>query len=159
MRRFSIWIIVALSLILVGLSAVLAYVLWPKSATDTVNPPATEQPAVHTYTSANGVTIQLNEWLDTKRVTSPLTVTGSVPGSWSFEAVFPVKLLASDGEVLAEGSARLQDDWMTEALVPFTVTLTFDMPTTRETGTFVLEKSNPSDLATNNDSVEVPVRF
>lgn len=91
-------------------------------------------------------------------VASPLQVTGQARGTWYFEAVFPVKLLDADGNVLAQGQGQAQSDWMTENFVPFKATLEFTAPTTG-TGTLVLEKDNPSGLPQNADSLIVPVKF
>jgi len=96
------------------------------------------------------------------RVTSPLTVTGEARGNWYFEASFPVKLLDSRGQILAQKPAAANPpaggDWMTENFVPFSVALDFQKPTTA-TGTLVLEKDNPSGLQENADSLNMPVKF
>ena len=91
-------------------------------------------------------------------VTSPLTVTGEARGNWYFEAQFPVKLYDAQGNLLASGPAHAQGDWMTDAFVPFTVTLDFKKPTT-DTGALVLEKDNPSGLPQNEAHVSIDVRF
>jgi hypothetical protein len=91
-------------------------------------------------------------------VTSPLGVTGQARGTWYFEAVFPIKLLDADGNVLVQIPAQAQGDWMTESFVPFKATLEFTAPTT-DTGTLVLEKDNPSGLPEHADSLIVPVKF
>lgn len=91
-------------------------------------------------------------------VSSPLTVRGEARGAWYFEAQFPVRLLDADGRVLASAPAHATGDWMTDQMVPFEATLTFDRPAA-VTGTLVLEKDNPSDLPQNADSRSIPVRF
>lgn len=91
-------------------------------------------------------------------VTSPLNLTGEARGNWYFEAVFPVKLLDANGDVLAQDQGQAQSDWMTENFVPFKATLQFTAPTTG-TGTLVLEKDNPSGLPEHADSLIVPVKF
>ena len=91
-------------------------------------------------------------------ITSPLEVSGQARGYWYFEASFPVKLLDSDGNVLAQIPAQAQGEWMTENFVPYKATLEFTAPAT-DTGTLVLEKDNPSDLPQNADSLIVPVKF
>lgn len=116
-------------------------------------------PATRTFESDKGVTIELNNWVDGAELKSPFTLTGKVPGNWSFEATFLVVLKDWDGRVIAQAPATIEGDWMTEELVPFTVTLTFDSPEAYKTGTLVLEKSNPSGLPANDDSVKVGVRY
>lgn len=91
-------------------------------------------------------------------VSSPLVVRGEARGAWYFEAQFPVRLLDADGRVLASAPAHAVGDWMTDQMVPFEATLTFDRPAA-VTGTLVLEKDNPSDLPQNADSRSIPVRF
>lgn len=111
------------------------------------------------YTSEGGVKILLDDFASGKSLGSPVTITGEVPGSWSFEAVFPVVLVDWDGKIIAEGQAMLSEDWMTQELVPFSVTLEFEKPTYKNTGALILQKDNPSDLPENDDAVEVPVLY
>jgi hypothetical protein len=91
-------------------------------------------------------------------IASPLTVSGMARGSWFFEASFPVKLFDGNGELLSQGIAQAQSDWMTKEFVPFEATLIFAVPPT-SMGTFVLLKDNPSGLPENEDELHVPVRF
>jgi len=87
----------------------------------------------------------------------PLVITGRAVGPWYFEASFPVKLLDSAGNVLAEGPAQAQGDWMTVDFVPFKATLNF---TTADTsGTLVLQNDNPSGEPANAKSISIPVTF
>jgi hypothetical protein len=91
-------------------------------------------------------------------IKSPLTVAGEAVGDWYFEATFPVKILDSEGNVIAENGAKAQGDWMTTKLVPFTVTLTY--PTTvTGTGTILLQKDNPSGLPENERELRIPIIF
>ncbi|TSC62065.1 MAG: hypothetical protein G01um101448_178 [Parcubacteria group bacterium Gr01-1014_48] len=93
-------------------------------------------------------------------VGSPLTVSGEARGTWYFEASFPIDVLDTDGNVLGQGFAEAQGEWMTEEFVPFTGTITFSAPTAGVTnGTVVFKKDNPSGLPENDDSVSVPVQF
>lgn len=91
-------------------------------------------------------------------IASPLLVTGEARGPWYFEADFPVRLFDQDGHELALGVARARGEWMTEDFVPFEVTLTFTAPA-GESGTLVLERSNPSGEPRHAAEVRVPVRF
>lgn len=90
-------------------------------------------------------------------VSQPLVVSGRARGPWYFEASFPVKLLDSSGNVLAQGPAQAQGDWMTEDFVPFSATLTFT--TTDTSGTLVLQNDNPSGEPANAKSISIPVTF
>lgn len=112
----------------------------------------------NTYTSLKGVTIKVFTPAKSSFVSSPLLITGEVPGNWSFEASFPIRLINNQGVVIAEVPAQLQGDWMTTNLVPFTATLNFTNPGNGE-GTLLLVKDNPSGLAENDDSLSIPVKF
>lgn len=100
-----------------------------------------------------GLTVSPNQL-----VVSPLMVAGKVPGTWYFEASFPVQLVDANGTVLAQGPAQAGADWMTPELVPFSITLNYAQPET-DTGTLILEKDNPSGLPENAAVVRIPVRF
>ncbi len=110
------------------------------------------------YKSGQGVSIQIFVPLSKAKVSSPLNVVGMVPGNWSFEAQFPVKLKDASGTVIASAPATLTGDWQTSSPVPFTASLVFaGQPT--GTGTLVIQKDNPSGLAVNDDTVAIPVEF
>jgi hypothetical protein len=111
------------------------------------------------YVSRRGTKITLTEPNSGAVLKSPVVVKGTVPGSWSFEASFPVTILDSTGITIAQTTAKLNGDWMTDAYVPFEATLTFDTPVGGGNGTLILKKDNPSDLAENNDSVLIPISF
>ncbi|HRY52630.1 MAG TPA: Gmad2 immunoglobulin-like domain-containing protein [Candidatus Portnoybacteria bacterium] len=91
-------------------------------------------------------------------VQSPLKIKGQARGTWYFEASFPVKLIDSNGKILASAPAQAQGDWMTEDWVPFELSLSFDAPQSAS-GVLILQKDNPSGLPVNDDSISVPVRF
>ena len=112
----------------------------------------------YTYSSDKSVLIKVFLPKSSARVSSPLTVLGQVPGNWSFEASFPIKLKNSTGAVIAEGVAQITGDWLTTELVPFTAELTWDSIQSGS-GTLVLQKDNPSGMSENDDSVSIPVKF
>ncbi len=110
------------------------------------------------YTTSKGVKIYVYYPRANMKVISPMPVVGEVPGNWSFEASFPVKLTNSSGKTLAQTTAHVLGDWTTSNLVIFSAQLTF--PTqTPGSGNLILEKDNPSGLAQNSDSVSVPINF
>ncbi len=92
-------------------------------------------------------------------ITSPLSIEGKAKGFWYFEATFPVELRDENGEMIAQGYAEAQGDWMTTNFVPFTAELTFTAPAGIERGTLILRKSNASGLPEHDDAIEVPVAF
>ncbi|OGZ06506.1 MAG: hypothetical protein A2942_04835 [Candidatus Lloydbacteria bacterium RIFCSPLOWO2_01_FULL_50_20] len=91
-------------------------------------------------------------------IISPFVVRGEAPGTWYFEATFPVTLFDGNGKAITVTYATAKSDWMTTALVPFEATLTFEAPVTA-TGILLLKKNNPTDLSQYDDSVSIPVRF
>ena len=121
---------------------------------------ASEQPVGNTsYKSEKGVSMTIGSPLVDTAVASPLKVEGTVPGSWSHEGQFTVRLLDADSSVLAEGVAKIDGDWMSSNNVPFSATLTFDAPASGSTGLLVLEKANPSGLEDNADSLSMLIHF
>jgi hypothetical protein len=93
-------------------------------------------------------------------ITSPVIATGEARGTWYFEASFPITLEDSSGNVIGEGYAEAQSDWMTEDFVPYiSIPITFSPQTPGSTGTLVLYKDNPSGEADKDDWLEIPVTF
>jgi hypothetical protein len=92
-------------------------------------------------------------------ITSPLKVTGRARGTWFFEATFPVILTNWDGEIIAEGFATAEGEWMTENYVPFSADLHFRQPDYGKQGTLILKKANASGLPENDDALEITVSF
>lgn len=111
-----------------------------------------------TVTSEKGIKIKLYTPTSGSLVASPTAVLGEIPGNWSFEASFPVKLLDSNGTVIVQTPAQLIGDWTTDKYVPFSVKLIYSAQASGS-GTLVLQKDNPSGLPANDDSVTIPVRF
>jgi hypothetical protein len=95
---------------------------------------------------------------DNAVVTSPLHVSGEARGNWYFEGSFPVEVRNADGEVLAQVPAPALGDWMTEAFVPFEVSVSFDVGTATS-GVVRFIRDNPSGLSEFDTLLEVPVRF
>lgn len=76
-------------------------------------------------------TMQIDTPQPNAQITTPLTLSGSVPGPWYFEGSFPIELRSEPGEVLAEGIAQATGTWMTSEPAGFEATLDFavDEPT------------------------------
>ena len=92
-------------------------------------------------------------------VTSPLVVRGKARGNWFFEASFPVKLVASDGTIIAQTPAQAKGDWMTTDFVPFEAKVDFEYTLGRDKFpvNLILKNDNPSGLPQNDKSISVPV--
>jgi hypothetical protein len=127
-----------------------------------VSQPNTTTPEFHSTTapsiSEKGVPSVTSPKPNTK-VTSPFSVTGTVPPGWMFEGVFPVKLLDAKKKVIAQtqGKEVTPGSWSSGSDVAFRASVEFT--TAEKSGFLVLEKDNPSGLPENADSFEIPVTF
>ncbi len=147
--------------LIVILLLVICYVFWimPRqtpSVVEEVTPPIVVSDG--SMLSEKGKILFVDSPTKEQVVTSPLKITGKAAG-WYFEASFPVELQDKNGNVIAQGPAQAQGDWMTAAYVPFEATLTFTKPADGETGTLILRKDNPSGLPEHDDFVKIPVKF
>lgn len=93
------------------------------------------------------------------KISSPVSIEGRARGTWFFEAEFTVILKDATGTQLAQGTARATGNWMTEELVPFGLTLTFDKPSTTDRGELIFQASNPSGVPESAQSMRYPIRF
>lgn len=91
-------------------------------------------------------------------VASPVEITGEARGTWYFEGSFPVRIEDKNGNLLGQGIAYAQGEWMTENYVPFHCVAIFS-PKGNVGGFVVLNKNNPSDLEEYDEAVKIPVRF
>lgn len=126
---------------------------------DTGHPDAVPPIApVTQYRSKKGDMITITTPLSNATISSPLKITGKAPGSWFFEGQFSISLKDSAGNVVAKGPTDISKDWQTDGPVTFNATLKWTK-TVKGNGVLVLQKDNPSGLAKNDDSVEIPVKF
>jgi hypothetical protein len=125
---------------------------------DASQPSGTTAAIKPTYTSQKGVKIVVYAPSTGAAISSPLAVVGEVPGSWSFEASFPITLEDKSGKVVATGTAQILGDWMTDKLVPFSAKLAFS-DAVSGTGTLVIASDNPSGEVRNDDEVRIAVRL
>lgn len=93
------------------------------------------------------------------QISSPLSISGRARGSWFFEGSFPIVLLDSDRNMIAEGHVTAQGEWMTQDFVKFIGSLQFNNYIKGSNGLLVLKKDNPSGIVSNNDSIEIPITF
>ncbi len=91
-------------------------------------------------------------------ITTPVTIQGSAPGPWFFEASFPIDIVDSQKRVIGQGYAQADGEWMTTGQVPFTAKVTFKKGT-EKSGYIIFKKDNPSGLPQHNASFELPVKF
>lgn len=114
------------------------------SATSTDTGPEPLHALVQVTSPENGATVDPS-----------FTVSGKVPGNWSYEAQFPVQVMGPDNNKIGQATAHLNGDWETTNLVDFSANVTtsgYHGP-----ATLVLLKDNPSGLPENDDSLEIPV--
>ncbi len=132
----------------------------PQESREQSSPDGEETPTdEHTeYTSAQDEVVRMKKPLANDVVTSPLSITGEVRGTWAFEGDFPVELTNQSKKTITKGVATLQGDFRTKEYVSFEATLEFS-ETENEKGFLILHKDNPRGDAEKNDSVEMPVRF
>lgn len=168
----NIFLFVLLSIVLLTLASVLF--AWYKTSQPTMVPQdntqtqtAQQKPQVVTdaqpaqsneYRSPKGILIYVDSPKKNSTITSPVDISGKTPGSWSFEATFPIDVLDASRRVVGQGYATLEGEWMTEEQVPFSASVSFDQPGT-QTGFLVLKNANASGLPEHEDSVEIPIRF
>lgn len=115
--------------------------------------------------SVNDYGVSLDEPVRGSIVSSPLYMSGSAPGTWYFEASFPIVLVDWDGKTIGQGAAQAESDWMTTDKVPFKATLEFTAPECAQTtdychrGAIILKNDNPSGDPARDKAVEIPVLF
>lgn len=89
------------------------------------------------------------------RLVSPLQAEGVADNSWYFEAVFPARLVAEDGAVIAEAPAIAHSDWTVPGPVRFNVEMAFSVES-ETPATLVLSEDMPRDGASER-AVRIPV--
>ncbi len=155
------WVL-AIITILIIVAAIILFVLPGKSVAPTTDTQATTTPAttlsITAYPASAADDVKDLNIQPGGKITSPFNLTGSASG-WYFEASFPVQLKDAQGNVIAQGPAQAQGDWMTSDFVPFKITLTLPAQPAGSKGTFVLHNDNASGLPENDKSIEVPVTF
>lgn len=85
------------------------------------------------------------------KVTSPLTVEGTVINNWMFEGVFPVEL-AVDGEVVtaAPGQQQAPDNWTNPGPVKFKAVIEFTV-TEEKSAVLILKEDMPRPKSPDSD--------
>ena len=103
--------------------------------------------------------ISLNSPQPNDIIKSPLLIQGQARGNWFFEGSFPIVLTDQNGTTIANGIAKANGQWMTTEFVPFTATLTFNVPVSVNNGYLILKKDNPSDKRELDDNLDIPISF
>ncbi|MDB5237894.1 MAG: hypothetical protein JWM46_164 [Candidatus Kaiserbacteria bacterium] len=148
------WVIVVVLLVVI---VVLGYFLVATPAPSSGTQATTTTEGTGTNTGNTGGISDVTVTAPKSGATVPksFTVTGQAPGSWFFEATFPLEVRDPSGAVVGTGHATALSDWMTTDQVPFTADITvsgYSGP-----ATLVLKKDNPSGLPQNDGSMTVPI--
>lgn len=93
-----------------------------------------------------------------QKIENPVTIVGEARGGWYMSGQFPIKLMDSNDQLIANGQAIAQTSWTTEDFVRFEAEINFNLPKT-DAGYLLLEKSNPSGLPKNADFLRIPIIF
>jgi len=120
-------------------------------------------PDKHT-TSVGNVTkednsVRVDTLAPNSTIKSPMTIMGSIKGTWLFEGTALVKLLDKDKNEIARAEVKetTPGSWTSDRMVGFSATLTYSTEVTR--GYIRFEKANPSGLPENADFYEFPVNI
>src|SRR3989344_9586246 len=137
-------------LVIVGLT-------WALFAIPAPKPPitATTTPPIATSTLPLSARVVVTSPKPDAVVGDTFVVSGQAPGTWYFEASFPIKIVDKDNNFIGQGIAQAQGEWMTTDQVTFTATVTvsgYSGP-----AEIVLMRDNPSGMPENDDSVSVPI--
>lgn len=109
-----------------------------------------------TYTNSSDNLITVSLPFPGAVVGKSFSIIGKARGMWYFEASFPYKVLDRDGNVLAEGPAQADGDWMTENFVPFKIDVTVPESYIGP-ATIVLHNDNPSGDPSRDASLAFPI--
>lgn len=91
------------------------------------------------------------------KIVTPLEIKGRAKGFWFFEGSMTAELRDSAGKELGKANLEAQEPWMTESFVPFTGTLTYELPENTSGVKLYIEKANPSGLEENDKTLVIPV--
>lgn len=110
-----------------------------------------------TYTNTTADKIIVSNPYPGAVVGKEFSVLGQAAG-WYFEGVFPIDVLDANSNVLWQGPAMSQSDWMTANLVEFKADIKI---TNGYTGpaTLILRKDNPSGDPINDASMSMPINI
>lgn len=144
---FTLGVLIILAVLVVGVSVLVYSRVW-SNASYTSRPVTTvikTKPATQATNSqsAQAETVSVLTPSEQARVTSPINITGSAPGTWFFEGSFPVRLEDLNGNILTQTYAQAQGEWMTEGPVEFTSSLEYSV-SEQTSAVLVFQPDDPS---------------
>ena len=108
--------------------------------------------------TAEGLEYEMTKPLPNDELDCDFEIEGFISSSWFFEGKAPVKLINSGGAEILAFNITVDGDWTQEAMVKFKASV--ECTEKCDGGAkLVFYKNNPSDLAENDDSFEIPVSF
>ncbi len=113
---------------------------------------ATPTPGAEPFASEN---VKVSFPLPNASVSKTFTASGYARGNWFFEASFPVEIRDPQNNLVGQGIAQADGDWMTTEFVAFNAPVTIQNYT--GPATLVLKKDNPSGLPEHDDSVSFSI--
>ncbi|MES2409379.1 MAG: Gmad2 immunoglobulin-like domain-containing protein [Patescibacteria group bacterium] len=90
-------------------------------------------------------------------ITNPVTIKGSVSGTWFFEGQIMSKVVDAEGVVLGQGPLVATDDWTTVKSVGFSGVIPFTKAGTKD-GFIVISADNPREEG-DTPSFQIPIQF
>jgi hypothetical protein len=108
-------------------------------------------------------TVDVNFPAENQAVSSPVSISGQVRGTWFFEGSFPVEVYDDSNELLGSGTAQFvpsaeEPEWMTKDFVNFSGSIKF-LNTSATSGYILFKKDNPSGLTENDESFKLSIKF
>lgn len=95
--------------------------------------------------------------LANSKITSPVTISGTIPKSWTFEANFVIEIQDKNRNVIAASPSQVLFNNETDLIGKFSTLVNFD--TTAIEGYIVIKSDNPSGLPELQKTFEIPVKF
>jgi len=164
MRSNIAWFVIVV--ILLGIIAVLGWIIMGQPAAIVIPPPTPTRPQSPTTTTPIPIPatstpplssrVSVAEPAEGATVGGTFMVSGKAPGGWYFEASFPIQVRDADGNVIGRAHGNAQGEWMTNELVRFIATVNIE-GAYKGPATLILLRDNPSGLPENDDSVSIPI--
>jgi hypothetical protein len=160
-------LIVALGIIIMSIIGYAFYVTYfvaapiPQTQEDVTEQPGTIPPLVREdeifhYTNASADHIIVDLPTPGAVTGKSFSVLGRARGNWFFEASFPVELKDEQGNILGQGIAQAQSDWMTTEFVSFKADISAPESFIGK-AVLILKRDNPSGLPEYDGSVSFPI--
>ncbi len=153
------WVLAIVGILII-IAAIILFVLPGNTKAPTVDGTATTTPRTSNAAGmADLIVVDSPKPGDTISSTT-VTITGKARGTWYFEASFPIEVEANTfggSEIIGQGHAEAQGNWMTEDFVPFTATIKLSKAPEKSQVVLVLKNDNPSGDPARDLKLRIPV--